>query len=1175
MRKSKKQDENLSKKTWKRKFYASLSMLLVSAILMILSTYAWLVLSTAPEVSGITTNIGANGSLEITLLNTENRNDLSAIKTSDAGNTISTVGAYTANTTWGNLIDLSDERYGMSNIALLPARLKLSGNDGNYQTEGAYLSIPKYDYDGRVVQISEGTVSAIYGSSNGTSDFYFKSNKQDYGVRAIGTAVNVDSLSSALSSARGNVMTSATTANNTAKTAFENNGEGVFSIMITHMGGSSATHSDKDVTSLKALAMGLQESLGYIENAYRQAIVGYAAANAENYEAFSPIKDKITDKANALSSLVSLYAGTIPVEFITSVKTLENLQNDIRAAINDCNALSGGSYTWAQISPIMKRIMDTDKVFIDSKKLSDTNPGDILGASGEVVVTLGPGSGVPAGIADFAGNYDASYKIMGKDIKITTQTKQSPTYLKAVSDGMDSLKANDSGSASVDVTSPLKAIYGYAIDLAFRTNATGAQLQLQTDSAQRVYQDSTSNATQGGGSYMEFSSSSDIYGVGDLVNIMDAVRVGFVDDMNNVLGIARLNTSNYSSENGKVKAPLYLYKYTVENGVLKIDERRKTDSAITSLDRNIVKAVTAVVWLDGDMIDNTMVAADKEAALSGVLNLQFSTDIDLIPVHNDSVYSLTVDREGLKTQVEKSAPIINNGKGMNTTESWNKFTVAYNYADAVNKDETSTPIQVANATKALEKAESDLKEVTHDALKGKIKEVRDEVGTTDKVARLAYYYDGTADLPEGIDKNTPAGVITKNPDDIKTEDEYKKYTPVYTVDYEKNLREEFDGSKTLIYTEESWLALADALYHAEIKDLDPTLTNDELDDAITVLDNAFKSLVFENYYEAYELNGEVYYFSQKDYKDDTYGQWYDSNFKRVVADKLILDLDTRAEPLEVATIEIQDYIDNTNDKLLPGVKLGERYKTGDEIIGLHWECDDLKLFSFEEKLAELDNLIAQAKQKGYTGAALDEAVNARNTFNGEDSLDSYITSLKTALSNNNPTEGFMVPIGPDSYTFINRIEMPNTLLHIKGENVNTTVRLSAWVLTKNGVIYKVTKDVTLYTKASDAELESSYETELIAGNEMTSAGVSLISDTTTETIRSYSWASSNTNVAVIKNPTSAECKIVGVEAGTTEISVSVETYQGNTYTSHYTIIVNPAPEPDPEPEQSEEPTETP
>ena len=52
----------------KSKLLAAVAMLLVSSMMMVTSTYAWFTLSTAPEVTGITTAVGANGNLEMALL---------------------------------------------------------------------------------------------------------------------------------------------------------------------------------------------------------------------------------------------------------------------------------------------------------------------------------------------------------------------------------------------------------------------------------------------------------------------------------------------------------------------------------------------------------------------------------------------------------------------------------------------------------------------------------------------------------------------------------------------------------------------------------------------------------------------------------------------------------------------------------------------------------------------------------------------------------------------------------------------------------------------------------------------------------------------------------------------------------------------------------------------------
>ena len=58
----------------KSKLIAAICMLLVSSIMMVSTTYAWFTLSTAPEVTGINTSVGANGNLEMALLPMSGRN---------------------------------------------------------------------------------------------------------------------------------------------------------------------------------------------------------------------------------------------------------------------------------------------------------------------------------------------------------------------------------------------------------------------------------------------------------------------------------------------------------------------------------------------------------------------------------------------------------------------------------------------------------------------------------------------------------------------------------------------------------------------------------------------------------------------------------------------------------------------------------------------------------------------------------------------------------------------------------------------------------------------------------------------------------------------------------------------------------------------------------------------
>ena len=50
------------------KLYIILVFMLIATLLMSGATYAWLAISQAPEVGGVKTNVGSNGSLEMALL---------------------------------------------------------------------------------------------------------------------------------------------------------------------------------------------------------------------------------------------------------------------------------------------------------------------------------------------------------------------------------------------------------------------------------------------------------------------------------------------------------------------------------------------------------------------------------------------------------------------------------------------------------------------------------------------------------------------------------------------------------------------------------------------------------------------------------------------------------------------------------------------------------------------------------------------------------------------------------------------------------------------------------------------------------------------------------------------------------------------------------------------------
>lgn len=164
----------------RQRLSAALCMLLVSSVMLVSSTYAWFTLSTAPEVSNIDTTVAGNGSLEIALMPTTGL--LSSIGSGrSAAGYDGSVAITTANTTWGNIINLSDESYGLNQVNLNPAVLNLTEDKTAFADTGKLLSVAAYGYDGRVEKLDNASIAT---KSNNGGAF----NGTTYGVRAIGEA---------------------------------------------------------------------------------------------------------------------------------------------------------------------------------------------------------------------------------------------------------------------------------------------------------------------------------------------------------------------------------------------------------------------------------------------------------------------------------------------------------------------------------------------------------------------------------------------------------------------------------------------------------------------------------------------------------------------------------------------------------------------------------------------------------------------------------------------------------------------------------------------------------------------------------------------------------------------------------------------------------------------------
>ena len=638
----------------KSKLLAAVCMLLVSTIMMISSTYAWFTLSTAPEVKGIQTAVGANGNLEMALLPEDGKLESISSAFNDVNKTIKET-----NVIWGNLVDVSDSTvYGLDKITLFPSALNAATTDANgnpASLAAAMLKIPTYGADGRPIELLANTVTGIYQGGNFTPD------EDAYGVRAVGTASGMTPRQLDYRNARSAANTAKAQAANQASHSLNTNGSALANIAIEYGMGSDTAEFDKtDVQSLRNIINDLQGTDGVdgvldrIETAYMQYILAYAASNKfkddtvwEGVKALVNADGATLDTVLAGLSNAGLAQSDLPDALTTAieayqkavvnVKTADTKLQDLEATLADNPK---ATFTWAQIKDAMEPLANPAAITINGFKAGEVKEklGELVSSvtdQGGLKVIMGTGAGVYADIADQSGDYTASIVIERVEYngivlnnmtaRMETATTVSPVYLDQVGTAVGGAGAPASGAEG---TMPITDMYGFIVDLAFRTNAADSKLLLQVEAADRIYKDNTNEQTLGGGSSMTFQATTDDLTNNQIKSLMGAIRVVFFDPIQNnkVIATAKLDIANAVFGTDGCNAKMYLYK--MEGDV----ETKIDDNAIMPLIQNQATALSVLVYLDGELVGNDDVAATAATSMTGKMNLQFASSATLVPM---------------------------------------------------------------------------------------------------------------------------------------------------------------------------------------------------------------------------------------------------------------------------------------------------------------------------------------------------------------------------------------------------------------------------------------------------------------------------------------------------------------------------------------------------------------
>lgn len=656
----------------RKKLLAAIAMLLVACIMTVSSTYAWFTLSTAPEVKGISTTVGANGNLEMALgylqldengnvvMNTWLGGDPSSAEGTSmykAGNT-----ALGANVTWGNLVDLSTG-YGLDKIKLYPSRLNSTGLTVNRTSP---LQFPKYGADGRITEMSDDTLLGAYVDGAFAT---LPNGITPVGVNGIGTASSFTPRQYAVMGYKSDVPQNQALAKEQAKAAIKNYA-GVLAGLAANEPQDADEVDPEQIAALNSLINTMLDANDFVSEALKAAVlvkvgsteavndIVWAAVVAESEKADTTIKTLIT-WINDTATNMGGAAVTLP----SGVNDVIANYDALNARLNNAkDALSAGT-TWATVKDAVSAMLDSDDLKIGNYTVQEimddytgvTDNGIIAELAnqafgGGVTINFQENSAngtdsVFVEMAQMVGPYDSNLKFPsdfevggvplgaienGFPVKVTA----SGNLLTAVS---AAIAGEEAPGADANAAQALTDTYGYVIDLLFRTNATDSYLHLQTNATGRVYGENGTDDTMGSGSNMTFTS---MVGFGEdkIKALAENVRVVFYDAQGTILGIAVLDVDNATTTASAVKMDLKLANYIVNsNGVVAINGFKADDEntgmkenvALCPLAANTKTGISALVYLDGDMVTNA------EAALTdliGTLNLQFSSSADLKPM---------------------------------------------------------------------------------------------------------------------------------------------------------------------------------------------------------------------------------------------------------------------------------------------------------------------------------------------------------------------------------------------------------------------------------------------------------------------------------------------------------------------------------------------------------------
>lgn len=711
-----------------RERVVAVALLLCMSLAMVTSaTFAWLTISKAPQLSGVNTTVAANGSLEIALVKPDgSQPEESKIGDSSAASGQSVVGS---NVTWGNLVNLSDESYGLENLTLRPAQL----NQSALLTSPLFGAV--YNEDGRIEKLSSSFAYTTWQPPEGNVEGYFLVT-DDYGIRAISsTTVEAVGFAQQVLEKRDAAETVNLQAGSdyiviTQNRAWMNSLSAIMGTYMTaRLNSSNPSMDNEDIVNARDMFAAFIE-VYEIQIEAMVNLANYQLFLLHNSEEGSTPYTNYTAQTLLATTEANLTKEGIQLTGLNKLKTdYANLQSSYEELVVLADA---GSVTYNDISDIVSALVNVGTCTISGSNMSTTTINSLAGDKSNAISAVTNGginaaqitngvlynfeylNGAHCKVEDL--NISATYIItLNLTVDITT-TAPSPSQFSANLAYADSL---NQGAKGVEIA---QDTYGLAIDLWVRTNAANSYLTLEgnvltttevvdattTDSngntvyvytlpvtddegnsyteeiyqmesdgethwyyanthtqvadellenvipiqkkdeivtvvgfegENRIWEDnsmlSVNSTTQGSGSCYVYYADTPEDQARSLV-LLEAMNVAFVDDTGVLLATAVMDTDHYYAENGRVTVPLILSNDSISLG---LDSSGNEIRAITALEQNVAKRITAIVYLDGTVLGNKDVLAASD--IQGKLNIQLGSTQELVHAEDEALMNAT------------------------------------------------------------------------------------------------------------------------------------------------------------------------------------------------------------------------------------------------------------------------------------------------------------------------------------------------------------------------------------------------------------------------------------------------------------------------------------------------------------------------------------------------------